>query len=423
MRVAGHARLAILTGLAWTTPALAQSHNPPDIAALKAELEALRQRQDQLAAEIERLSETARSEPGRPVTQASAQPVAPASTATAAAVPAAPDRLAVSGDLRLRYEINPGNRSMPDRHRWALRGRLRAQYRPSNWLKMGAQITTGDAGDPNSSDVTLGTFLDDFPVSLDQVYVSASHGGFTVTGGKFAVPFQRSDLVWDGDVNPQGLSVSYDHSNGPVALGARLIFSPIEESVGGKDSRMIGGQAVVAIPLASRGRLKFAGAYYDYRLSSTAAADSGDIRGNRFEGAHYLSDYNLLNASAIWELATRDKRWPITVTGDYVRNLGAPSAINEGWLGEIAIGRANEAGDWRFAYGYMQAGQDAVFAAFSHDNIAISSNYRLHQFAADYTARAGLVFNATLYRYRHLIPSDRSDFWRHRVRLNAIFSF
>src|SRR3546814_16956546 len=71
--------------------------------------------------------------------------------------------------MRVRQEWNfvPGH----DRSRTAVRARLRASYAIDDHFTIGTQIATGDPDDPNSTDVTLGSFVDDFAVSLDQAGV------------------------------------------------------------------------------------------------------------------------------------------------------------------------------------------------------------------------------------------------------------
>src|SRR3546814_10871465 len=81
--------------------------------------------------------------------------------------------LDVSGDMRVRQEWNFVDGR--DRSRSAVRARLRATYKIDDHFAVGARIATGDPDDPNSTDVTLGNFVDDFQVSLDQAWRSEEH--------------------------------------------------------------------------------------------------------------------------------------------------------------------------------------------------------------------------------------------------------
>lgn len=442
------------------TPAIAQSAE--DFAAMKAEIEALRAAQAKSNAEIAGLkaqlgavsvSVTDKSA-GQPVaTTAQLQPAAgnngsfitrspePASYALATAPvnpaggsapgtpPASvPSKLTINGDFRLRYESNFGDADARNRDRGVLRARLRAAYAVNSWLTLGGQLSTGDADDPNSTDITLSSFDDDLDVSLDQVYAKFALGNLTLHGGKIPQPFVRTELVWDGDVSPQGLSASYRLDlGGGASIKANGLYFLIDESVAGKNSDMVGGQ--IAFETAASAPLKFelAAGYYDYQLGSTAGGDTGDFRSNRFFAGRYLSDFDLLDVIAAVQYNGLGAKWPVRLVGDYVHNFGATVPGDSGFGVDFLVGRAAKKGDLRFGYGYAQTGVDAVFAAFSHDNTNIATNYRQHSLSVDFVPIDNLILNATYYRYRPKDPlyaggNTPSD-WLDRLRLNMLVNF
>ena len=222
------------------------------------------------------------NEPAPKATSSSAMPSAKNMVSTLAeSKPRFVEGLTAGGDIRLRQEFNFSDTDAVDRSRNALRARLRATYSPIPGLTIGAQLSTGDPGDPNSTDVTLGNFVDDFNVSLDQVWLRYQMGGLTLHGGKFALIFQRTDMVWDGDFVPQGVGVTYTSKFiGGTSLEARAAYVIIEESLGGRGSAMLGGQLSASVPLAAAWRFGLSGGYYDYSLNSIATADAGDFRSN-----------------------------------------------------------------------------------------------------------------------------------------------
>ena len=233
-------------------------------------------------------------------------------------------------------------------------------------------------------------------------------------------------MVWDGDVSPQGLAAVYTLPLGHGAtLDGRALYFLVDESAGGRDSDMIGGQAVVRAPFGPWA-LTLAGAYYHYRLGSLAGADAGDFRDNLLSGGRYLSDYRLADMIGTIAYSGLGKRWPIAVTADYVHNLGAAVPADSGYNVELAVGRSTEPGDIRFAYNRSDVEVDAVLAAFSHDNIAIGTNYRLHGLVLDYVPVRHVLLNASFYHYRPLdafyAPIGAGD-WRDRLRLSMMLSF
>ena len=332
--------------------------------------------------------------------------------------------LSLSGDLRVRYESNSGVKGTRNRDRSVLRARLRAAYTINDWLAVGGQLTTGDPDDPNSTDITLSGFDDDLQVSLDQAYIRLTPGNFQIHLGKIPQPFMRTELVWDGDVSPQGISASYTTSLGGMKLKANGLYFIVDEAVAGPDSRMIGGQVIFETPPA-RLQGELAVGYYDYSLRSLTGAAAGDIRSNLFANGRYLSDFNLLDVIAAVTWRGLGERWPIRIVGDYVHNFGAGTGADTGFGIDLIAGRASRAGDWRFTYGYAQAETDAVLAAFSHDNTNLATNYLQHTLAVDFMPQANLTLNATYYRYRQkdLLEGFGFPDWQNRLRFNLMVGF
>lgn len=415
---------------------------------LRREVAALKAQQAETSARIERLEAllaarpeqagagpTPRSASATPVRVAdqssSASPAAPVNpaggSAPGAPPTATPSKLTVNGDLRVRYESNfdvPGAR---DRDRGVLRARLRAAYALNTWLTLGGQIATGDNDDPNSTDITLGSFVDDLTVSLDQIYMRGVFGGLTLTGGKIPQPFVRTELVWDGDVSPQGLSASYKTALGGLSTKINGLYFLIDEATTAEDSRMIGGQVQLETDASKPLKVEFAAGYYDYRLSSVIGGDAGDFRTNRFANGTYLSDFDLLDVIAAVQYNGLGERWPLRIVGDYVYNFGAVDDQDTGFGVDLLLGRGSKVGDWRFGYGYAEADVDAVLTAFSHDNTNLASNYLQHTLLVDYVIVPNVTLNATYYRYRAKNPLFTTGFsatdWANRLRLNLLATF
>lgn len=449
---------AIATVLAMSAaPVHAQS--AADYAQLKAEVETLRAEQAKSAARLAQLEAAlsnvrqaqaaapaalaaAPAAGGTPATSstpfvsrstamADASAAAPVNAAGGSApgiAPASKSKLTFNGDLRVRYESNSGQNIARDRDRLVLRGRLRALYTFNKNLAIGGELSTGDPNDPNSTDITLTGFDNDLDATLSQAYIRYTTGDLTMFAGKIPQPFVRTELVWDGDVNPTGVSASYKFGLGSGAsVKANGLYFVIDENPTGGDSSMIGGQLAFEANASKDLKVELAGGYYGYRLNSLVGADSGDWRTNRFAGGKYLSDYRLLDVIGAVQYNGFGELWPVRVVGDYVHNYGATAGDPNGFGVDLLVGRASKKNDWRFAYGYAQAGVDAVLAAFSHDNTNIGTNYIQHTLAVDYVPMDNLILNVTYYRYKPLdalyagttLPND----WANRLRLNMMVAF
>lgn len=138
------------------------------------------------------------------VSSAQAQTTAPTTDESSAWIP--------SGDFRLRWErtTNQEPTTQPlildPRNRWVVRFRAGVTKQFGKLTNFGVRVATGPRSDPNSTDITLGDFADRLEISVDRAYLELKQGGAFLTGGKFANPFTTTELVWDGDVNPQGVA-------------------------------------------------------------------------------------------------------------------------------------------------------------------------------------------------------------------------
>lgn len=409
--------------------ALAQDINADEIIQMRAELNQLRAEQVEAVNRIDRLEQLIKNISN--TAQNDYAPIqTPPKTRTENIIESdhrQNSKLHVSGDFRLRYEANFENDVMPFRGREVIRGRLGVSYDFNDWVKLGARITTGNFDDPNSADVSLSGFVDDLPVSLDQIYAQFKFGDILASGGKFPNPFKKTGLVWDGDVNPQGITVGYkSDSRSGLGWSTNAIYFIIDENVVGADSYMVGGQASLFASFGEVWKFNASAAFYDYTLKNVASAGAGDFRSNlRRPDGNYLSDFNLVDFIGSITFEGMGSRWPLIVRGDYVHNMGAATNASTGYSVDALLGRAKRPGDFRFGYAYSQAETDAVFAAFSHDNTNLPTNYRLHALNFDYVLAEKVFLNATFYHYRPLenSPSTLSMDWQNRLRLNLIYSF
>lgn len=139
-----------------------------------------------------------------------------------------------SGDLRLRYEAfygqmnalpnaaNPaiiGN-DLSTRQRFRLRARLNIRGQLGKEFDWGLRFGTGSYADATSNNQTLTDFYNRKPFSLDNAYVAwkpkpakacrqGDERGLRLQGGKFDVPWSRTEMTIDNDLNTEGFSQLY----------------------------------------------------------------------------------------------------------------------------------------------------------------------------------------------------------------------
>lgn len=413
-------------------PAYAQTSGAADPDIVR-QIEALRTQQAQIAQLQQQTEASIRALEAKLGVASPAPAPAPALAATVAAstATAKPDapKLRISGDLRLRAQGDYSDSDGANRTSSQLRARLGATYALNDLVTIGARVVTGDGDDPNSSDVQLSNWDDDLQVALDLAYAQLNFGDLKLYGGKIPNPFVRTDLVWDGDANPQGIGAVYKLPlSGGGTFRANGLFFSVDEQAAGPDSTMGGAQFGFDSPSYGGFMYDLSGGYYRYSLGSLTGADAGDWRSNRRNpDGSLVSDYELVDVVAGLSWQGAGQKWPLRIVGDYVKNLGAIDDQDTGFGVDVSLGRASKAGDWRFTYGYSQTDVDAVLAAFSNDNIGIATNYNLHALTLDYTPMPKTMISAIWYHYKPNDPlyagANQPDDWLDRFRLFFLMNF
>src|SRR5438067_11222702 len=167
--------------------------------------------------------------------------------------------LELFGDFRLRYEYRGGRTDdtpvaapspgVAGTHDWQERERERYRLRfglrgtvLDDWF-FGLRLETSSSA--RSTNVTFGgdTSITSpggggpFAKGDDGVYVGQAYGGyngfpgFTFTGGRMPNPFVNTRMVWDDDINPEGLAEQWKHT---FTIGGG-VAAPVSYSKDGKN--------------------------------------------------------------------------------------------------------------------------------------------------------------------------------------------
>jgi hypothetical protein len=277
------------------------------------------------------------------------------------------DRFTWSGDVRLRLDndffsdtnapvgvfrlagVEVTNTTV-DRLRWRVRGRLNLDVKIADHFTAGVRLATyGDSGNPVSANQTLGDSDRAFAAFFDRVYISYKpYDWLLFSGGKVANPFFRTDMVWDPDLNLDGIMASAKPriNDSWLAFGTVGMFPIQEIELSKNDKWLFGGQGGVEWRSASQSKFTLAAAYYHYEnmvgkigplngdvnLNTTAVQwrqkgntliqlNNPPVAGLDAGGVYGLaSEFHELNLTAQIDLATFN---PVHVRlmGDYAQNL------------------------------------------------------------------------------------------------------
>lgn len=354
------------------------------------------------------------------------------------AVPEWVDRLKWEGDLRVRYQsdlfaddndagasfVNQpyglGSASSPintveQRDRLRVRARLGLLAKVSDSLSAGFRLSTGTTSDPVSTNQTMGVSGNKYSLVLDRAYGKAKPWDWLeVAGGRMPNPFFSTDLVWDDDLNFDGIAATFKPWPNQT-LAAKPFFAvgafPLQEVQSSatnlaKDKWLYAAQAGLDWRSGAYSRWRFGLAYYDYRNSKAVQDTAIDglydyadsilsyrQKGNTvFEvapvdraGLYGLAaDYRLVNLTAMADLAHFDPMHVI-LTADVVKNIGYDKAQVDnllgtaqekrtlGWSAKVTVGKPEVVlpGDWQLSLGYRYLERDAVLDAFTDSDFSL----------------------------------------------------
>lgn len=253
------------------------------------------------------------------------------------------DQLKFSGDMRLRQE-NFFNKSLNVVDRSRQRYRLRFGVTGTIQDITAAFRLASGTGEQVSTNQTFGNAFGEKGIFIDQAYLSwKAQEHIRLTGGRMANPFWRnysSDIVWDDDVNPEGIAEQFDLPAGDrLALFANFAQMPIYEISGSsQDPWVFGNQIGTGIKLTEDTGIKAGFSYYGFInenkqvFQSTSAVYSTVIQEANtrvpgsalLAGAYQLTLYSLALDSHLLML-------PLSVQGDFVRNV-APGSGRAGYV-------------------------------------------------------------------------------------------
>ncbi len=357
--------IALALGLALASPLAMAAVSDAEFQALRDSIAVLNQKladiEQQLAAEKARTAEAAATA---------------AATATVAAAPAAPakpvasswaEKLSVQGDFRFRHE-NIDQENVDERNRERIRARAAIIARPQDNLEVGFGLSTRQDGDPVASNQTLGDGGSGKSIYLDLAYVSwTAQPGLNLFGGKVRNNQYRpgrNGLIWDADLNPEGLGLTY--RNGPFF--ANLLGTWLESDSDKTQAFGAGGQLGAAWPLSDVVKLTIGAGYFDLNTAGKGAfyVVSGKppkYYGNSVDAnGRYLYDYQELQGFG--DISFRVLGLPASLFFDYVHNLDA-EIFDSGWAAGGQLGAARSRGSWELSYSYQDLERDAVFGLWT----------------------------------------------------------
>lgn len=278
------------------------------------------------------------------------------------------DRISFKGDFRPRLElIDRDEDSLGQPVDEQRRGRFRARFgltaEVNETVDFVFELATGGENPVSTNQSFDGGFTrKDIGVNLAYADWQATDD-LSLQMGKVKNPWHRAGdhhLVWDSDLNPEGLVLAYEHGGFFGTFGSFAV----EERSDTDDTMLFSLQGGYEFKLSDRGRLTAGAAYYAYtNMIGNSPFWDGVPYGNTVDAnGNFVYDYHMVEAFA--EYATTLGDLPFGVFVDYIHNTEAP-AFNTGYAFGATFGRVSQPGDWEASIAYQDLERDALVALFT----------------------------------------------------------
>jgi len=299
-----------------------------------------------------------------------------------------------------------------DRDRLRLRLRLGMKAKVTQGVSVGMRLATGNPNNPVSTNQTLGGYGGRYDISLDQMYLKFNSAieNYTLYLGRMPNPWLSTELVWDEDLNFDGIAFSYYFNRGDSLFDDERQFDPFftvgafplqEVKLSSKDKWLYGAQAGFNFTETNQNTFKVGFAYY-YFDNITGVRNSPGSTLTNFTAPPFVqqgntmfditnstgvqdenlfalaADYQELNLSLVYDMANMAPVH-IIMTGDFVKNIGydkskvlantgvAQSKKTNGFDLGINVGWPTilQKGNWNVGLNYRHLDRDAVVDAFT----------------------------------------------------------
>ncbi|WP_207867182.1 putative porin [Pseudomonas sp. 58(2021)] len=285
------------------------------------------------------------------------------------------------GDVRFRQETvkNDGVPNAKDQDRQRIRARLGAYTEINPQVDTGIRIATGSSDDARSTNQDLNNYFDKKQIWLDLGYVDYHPDAIKnlhLIAGKMNQPWvSMGDIIWDSDINPEGLAVTYKY---PVSGSTELFGSAghytLKDNVDGEgvqfkhDLRLYAGQLGGRFALTDSLKLTLGGSIYSYdNDKNSACPTSGTVTAPcalAVNGNSPNETFKLYEGFGQLDIANLPV--PLSIYGQYVNNKDASNDQDTGWL----AGVKTKVYGFGVDYNYRDVQRNAVVGAFTDSDFA-----------------------------------------------------
>lgn len=330
-------------------------------------------------------------------------------------------KIKIAGDVRFRHEAIDDDAKSPrrDKDRQRIRARIGAYANINEEVDAGIRIATGSDESPTSTNQSVGeggattgiAGFNKYEAWVDLAYLDwhpEALRGAHLIAGKMKQPWiSTADMIFDSDLNPDGLAVSYSANNGLGNFTTSAGYMVFENGASGPgtgvkfsdDINLLFMQAAQSISLMEKSSLTAGVSLYDYDDEVTTTDTLG------------LAD-NSSTSFKLWELFAnldiKDTPLPFRVYSQYVNNAAADideftagafaGDTSKGEDGAWLVGIGTKIGKFSLDYNYRDIERNAVVDGLQDSDWAIQhTDAKGHKFMVNYDISKNFAVGATYF--------------------------
>ena len=271
-------------------------------------------------------------------------------------------------DFRYRYEFIDDDSKDSSQRRNRIRSRFGLIGTVGEQLKINLRFATAEKN-PTGANQDLGHDFSLKDIGLDQFYFDYSiSNNASLQGGKVKNPYfkaNKSELIFDGDYNPEGLALQF---NKGIVFGSIGVFL-MDEHESADDISITSFQVGLSNKTSTGTQYKIALARYSFDdIHGRPASEitwNGKLFGNPIDASgNYLNNYTLSNFSAEINTNIGAQEIPAIFFIDWVKNTEADSD-DSGYQVGLKLSLVDS---WNVTYFYQDLEENAVFGALTSSN-------------------------------------------------------
>ena len=328
------------------------------------------------------------------------------------------EKIKLKGDLRLRRqyeEKDPEMGKSSSRERYRYRLRLGATAQVNDQVKVGLGFASGK-DDARSTNETLDSGFSTKDIRLDYAFAEwAPADWVSMAGGKFKrKPYlwAPTDMLWDGDVNPEGVSAHLHMKNSLGTAYANAGHWLLEENKSISDDPTL-TYAQVGHKFKSGDLFAhLAGIYYAFDGMKEAAV-IGKRKGNNtlMVNSKYMFDYDALGLSAeagVKNVFMQGKMF--AVFADYIKNDDSDEDTGIAFGFKFGDSKVGNRHTWQFKYINVDLEADA-FPDFLPDSDRLGGNtgVRSNELVFKYAIAKNIILALDYYDSERNVPGKADD--------------